>query len=133
MRDVIGAATSGQSYYRSCVDKTISYMNTNKISKHVQNRVRTWYEYTWDSQGMLDESELLEQMPTRMQLAIAVDVNLAILNNVELFKGCDAQMIQDMLLRLKSIVYLPGDFVCKKVNDFLNAFYMSTINGLLAQ
>ncbi|KAM5157494.1 cyclic nucleotide-gated channel beta-3 [Mantella aurantiaca] len=114
MRDVIGAATSGQSYYRSCVDKTISYMNTNKIPKHVQNRVRSWYEYTWDSQGVLDESELLEEMPTRMQLAIAVDVNLAIVNNVELFKGCDAQMIYDLLLRLKSIVYLPGDFVCKK-------------------
>ncbi|XP_053323185.1 cyclic nucleotide-gated cation channel beta-3 [Spea bombifrons] len=114
MRDVIGAATAGQSYYRACVDKTISYMNTYKIPKLVQNRVRTWYEYTWDSQGMLDESELLEEMPTKMQLAIAIDVNLAIVNNVELFKGCDAQMIHDLLLRLQSIVYLPGDFVCKK-------------------
>ncbi|KAM9308412.1 cyclic nucleotide-gated channel beta-3 [Gastrophryne carolinensis] len=114
MRDVIGAATAGQSYYRSSVDATVSYMNKNKIPKYVQNRVRTWYEYTWDSQGMLDDSELLEEMPSRMQLAIAVDVSLAIVNKVELFKGCDAQMIHDMLLRLKSIVYLPGDFVCKK-------------------
>ncbi|NWX86610.1 CNGB3 protein, partial [Nothoprocta ornata] len=114
MRDVIGAATAGQNYYRSCMDNTVSYMNTYSIPKVVQNRVRTWYEYTWDSQGMLDESELLEQMPTKMQLAIAIDVNFAIVNNVDLFKGCDTQMIYDMLLRLKSIVYLPGDFVCKK-------------------
>ncbi|XP_075069854.1 cyclic nucleotide-gated channel beta-3 [Mixophyes fleayi] len=114
MRDVIGAATAGQSYYHASVDKTVSYMNTNKIPKYVQSRVRSWYEYTWDSQGMLDESELLEQMPTKMQLAIAVDVNLAIVHNVELFKGCEYQMLHDMLLRLKSIVYLPGDFVCKK-------------------
>ncbi|XP_042690585.1 cyclic nucleotide-gated cation channel beta-3 [Centrocercus urophasianus] len=114
MRDVIGAATAGQNYYRSCMDNTVSYMNTYSIPKLVQNRVRTWYEYTWDSQGMLDESELLEQMPTKMQLAIAIDVNFAIVNKVDLFKGCDTQMIYDMLLRLKSIVYLPGDFVCKK-------------------
>ncbi|XP_017681950.1 PREDICTED: cyclic nucleotide-gated cation channel beta-3 [Lepidothrix coronata] len=114
MRDVIGAATAGQNYFRSCVDNTVSYMNTYSIPRLVQNRVRTWYEYTWDSQGMLDESELLEQMPTRMQLAIAIDVNFAIVNKVDLFKGCDTQMIYDMLLRLKSIVYLPGDFVCKK-------------------
>ncbi|NXO60526.1 CNGB3 protein, partial [Aramus guarauna] len=114
MRDVIGAATAGQNYYRSCMDNTVSYMNTYSIPKMVQNRVRTWYEYTWDSQGMLDESELLEQMPTKMQLAIAIDVNFAIVNKVDLFKGCDTQMIYDMLLRLKSIVYLPGDFVCKK-------------------
>ncbi|XP_074676376.1 cyclic nucleotide-gated channel beta-3 [Strix aluco] len=114
MRDVIGAATAGQNYYRSCMDNTVSYMNTYSIPKVVQNRVRTWYEYTWDSQGMLDESELLEQMPTKMQLALAIDVNFAIVNKVDLFKGCDTQMIYDMLLRLKSIVYLPGDFVCKK-------------------
>ncbi|XP_054241477.1 cyclic nucleotide-gated cation channel beta-3 [Indicator indicator] len=114
MRDVIGAATAGQNYFRSCMDNTVSYMNTYSIPKLVQNRVRTWYEYTWDSQGMLDESELLEQMPIKMQLAIAIDVNFAIVNKVDLFKGCDTQMIYDMLLRLKSIVYLPGDFVCKK-------------------
>ncbi|KAM9302582.1 cyclic nucleotide-gated channel beta-3 [Morus bassanus] len=114
MRDVIGAATAGQNYYRSCMDNTVSYMNTYSIPREVQNRVRTWYEYTWDSQGMLDESELLEQMPVKMQLAIAIDVNFAIVNKVDLFKGCDTQMIYDMLLRLKSIVYLPGDFVCKK-------------------
>ncbi|TFK10924.1 lysine-specific demethylase 4C [Platysternon megacephalum] len=114
MRDVIGAATAGQNYYRANMDNTISYMNTYTIPKVVQNRVRRWYEYTWDSQGMLDESELLEQMPTKMQLAIAIDVNFAIVNKVDLFKGCDTQMIYDMLLRLKSIVYLPGDFVCRK-------------------
>uniref|UniRef100_U3JR98 Cyclic nucleotide gated channel subunit beta 3 n=1 Tax=Ficedula albicollis TaxID=59894 RepID=U3JR98_FICAL len=116
MRDVIGAATAGQNYFRSCVDNTVSYMNTYSIPRLVQNRVRTWYEYTWESQGMLDESELLEQMPTKMHLAVAIDVNFAIVNKVELFKGCDTQMIYDMLIRLKSIVYLPGDFVCKKVS-----------------
>ena len=31
-------------------------------------------------------------------------------------QGCDQQMLVDMLLRLKSIVYLPGDFVVKKVS-----------------
>ncbi|XP_033375352.1 cyclic nucleotide-gated cation channel beta-3 [Parus major] len=87
MRDVIGAATAGQNYFRSCVDNTVSYMNTYSIPKLVQNRVRTWYEYTWDSQGMLDESELLEQMPTKMQLAVAIDVNFAIVNKVDLFKA----------------------------------------------
>lgn len=34
-----------------------------------------------------DESELLEQMPTKMQLAIAIDVNFAIVNKVDLFKA----------------------------------------------
>ncbi|KAJ1192912.1 hypothetical protein NDU88_002218 [Pleurodeles waltl] len=114
MRDVIGAATAGQNYFRACLDDTVAYMNTYRIPKVVQNRIRSWYEFTWESQGMLDESELLEQMPTKMQLAIAIDVNFSIVENVDLFKGCDQQMIYDILMRMNSIVYLPGDFVCKK-------------------
>ncbi|XP_028825955.1 cyclic nucleotide-gated cation channel beta-3-like isoform X3 [Denticeps clupeoides] len=115
MRDVIGAATAGQTYFRASMDGCVSYMVTNRIPKMVQMRVRTWYNYTWDSQGMLDESELLEQMPLVMRTAIAVDINLATFQKIDLFKGCDNQMLVDMLLRLKSIVYLPGDFVVKKV------------------
>ncbi|XP_039697912.1 cyclic nucleotide-gated channel beta-3 [Pteropus medius] len=114
MRDVIGAATANQNSFRICMDHTIAYMNNYSIPKSVQNRVRTWYEYTWDSQRMLDESDLLGALPATMQLALAVDVNFGIISKVDLFKGCDTQMLYDMLLRLKSTVYLPGDFVCKK-------------------
>uniref|UniRef100_A0A672TN95 Cyclic nucleotide-binding domain-containing protein n=1 Tax=Strigops habroptila TaxID=2489341 RepID=A0A672TN95_STRHB len=114
MRDVVGAATAGQTYYRSCMDSTIKYMNFYKIPKTVQKRVKTWYEYTWHSQGMLDESELLVQLPDKMRLDIAIDVNYNIVSKVALFQGCDRQMIFDMLKRLRSVVYLPNDYVCKK-------------------
>ncbi|KAM8946024.1 cyclic nucleotide-gated channel beta-1 [Pelodytes ibericus] len=114
MRDVVGAATAGQTYYRSCMDSTIKYMNCYKIPRHVQNRVKMWYEYTWQSQGMLDESELMVQLPDKMRLDLAIDVNYNIVSKVVLFQGCDRQMIYDMLKRLRSVVYLPGDYVCKK-------------------
>ncbi|XP_034718674.1 cyclic nucleotide-gated cation channel beta-3 [Etheostoma cragini] len=114
MRDVIGAATAGKTYFRASMDGTVAYMVTNHIPGMVQSRVRTWYTYTWDAQGMLDESELLDKMPLVMRTAIAVDINLSTFQKIDLFKGCDQQMLVDMLLRLKSIIYLPGDFVVKK-------------------
>ncbi|XP_046721282.1 cyclic nucleotide-gated cation channel beta-1 isoform X2 [Silurus meridionalis] len=114
MRDVVGAATAGPAYYRSCVDSTVKYMTAYRIPREVQNRVKTWYDYTWQSQGMLDEQELLIQLPDKMRLDIAVDVNYTIVSKVALFQGCDRQMIFDMLKSLKSVVYLPGDYVCKK-------------------
>ncbi|XP_068607454.1 cyclic nucleotide-gated channel beta-3 [Brachionichthys hirsutus] len=114
MRDVVGAATAGENYYRACMDSTAKYMNSYSIPPEVQNRIKTWYDYTWKSQGMLDEQELLIQLPAKMRLDIAVDVNYAIVSKVPLFQGCDRQMVFDLLTRLKSVVYLPGDFVCKK-------------------
>ncbi|KAI4885971.1 hypothetical protein NFI96_033062 [Prochilodus magdalenae] len=114
MRDVVGAATADQTHYRSCMDSTVKYMGSNRIPRDVQYRVKTWYNYTWQSQGMLDEEELLAQLPDKMRLDIAVDVNYSIVSKVPLFEGCDRQMIYDMLKRLRSVVYLPGDYVCKK-------------------
>uniref|UniRef100_A0A3B3QMS5 Cyclic nucleotide gated channel subunit beta 1b n=1 Tax=Paramormyrops kingsleyae TaxID=1676925 RepID=A0A3B3QMS5_9TELE len=114
MRDVVGAATAGKTYYRACMDNTIKYMASYHIPRDVQNRVKTWYDYTWQSQGMLDEQGLLVQLPDKMRLDIAVDVNYDIVSKVALFQGCDRQMIFDMLKRLRSVVYLPGDYVCKK-------------------
>uniref|UniRef100_A0A8C6PWY6 Cyclic nucleotide gated channel subunit beta 1b n=1 Tax=Nothobranchius furzeri TaxID=105023 RepID=A0A8C6PWY6_NOTFU len=114
MRDVVGAATAGQTYYRTCMDNTIRYMTSYRIPRDVQYRVKTWYNYTWQSQGMLDEQELLTQLPDKMRLDIAVDVNYSIVSKVPLFQGCDRQMIFDMLKSLHSVVYLPGDYVCKK-------------------
>ncbi|XP_059926605.1 cyclic nucleotide-gated cation channel beta-3 isoform X3 [Gadus macrocephalus] len=114
MRDVVGAATAGENYYRACMDSTVKYMTSYHIPRDVQNRIKTWYDYTWKIQGMLDEQELLIQLPDKMRLDMAVDVNYSIVSKVALFQGCDRQMVFDMLTRLKSVVYLPGDFVCKK-------------------
>ncbi|MEQ2202909.1 hypothetical protein XENOCAPTIV_019850 [Xenoophorus captivus] len=38
MRDVIGAATAGQTYFRTSMDNTVAYMVTNNIPSLVQNR-----------------------------------------------------------------------------------------------
>ncbi|XP_051878549.1 cyclic nucleotide-gated cation channel beta-3-like [Pristis pectinata] len=114
MRDIIGAATAGQTYYQTSLDNTVAYLNIYSVSRYIQNRVHKWYEYTWESQGQLDVSEMMEDLPVKMQLAIAIDQNYEIVSKVDLFKDCDKEMIYDILLRLKSVVYLPGDFVCKK-------------------
>lgn len=68
----MGAATAGQTYYRSCMDSTVKYMNFYKIPRSVQNRVKTWYEYTWHSQGMLGKTRPLPPAPPRLLSARAL-------------------------------------------------------------
>uniref|UniRef100_A0A9J8A6C2 Cyclic nucleotide gated channel subunit beta 1a n=1 Tax=Cyprinus carpio carpio TaxID=630221 RepID=A0A9J8A6C2_CYPCA len=115
MRDVFGAATAGEAYYRHCVDSTVKYMSSYRIPREVQNHVKIWYDYTWKLQGMLGKQNYT--LPDKMRLDIAADVNYSIVSKFALFQGCDRQMIFDMLRRLKSVVYLPGDFFYKKVTD----------------
>ncbi|XP_038665033.1 cyclic nucleotide-gated cation channel beta-3-like isoform X3 [Scyliorhinus canicula] len=87
MRDIIGRATARQNNYQTSIDNAMTYMNAYSVSRNVQNRVRKWYEYTWESEGLLDSSELMENMPVQMQLSIAIDQNYATISKVDLFKG----------------------------------------------
>ncbi|MEQ2185568.1 hypothetical protein GOODEAATRI_019566, partial [Goodea atripinnis] len=91
-------ATAAQTYYRTCMDNTIKYMTSYRIPKDVQNRVKTWYNFTWQSQGMLDEQELLTQLPDKMRLDIAVDVNYSIVSKVPLFQVINLMCVHSMVV-----------------------------------
>uniref|UniRef100_A0A8C2K817 Cyclic nucleotide gated channel subunit beta 1b n=1 Tax=Cyprinus carpio TaxID=7962 RepID=A0A8C2K817_CYPCA len=108
MRDVVGAATAAQTKYRACVDNTVKYMASYRIPKDVQNRVKTWYSCTWQSQGMLDEQELLDQLPDKMRLDIAVDVSYNIISKVPLFQA-SARKIKKMFMGREMYIIKAGE------------------------
>lgn len=72
MRDVVGAATSDENHYRASMDSTIKYMSSYNIPRDVQNRIKTWYDYTWKSQGMLGK-----QRDANSELNMKSETNLS--------------------------------------------------------
>ena len=114
VRDSVQAATAEVEAYRLQKNACLSYMQKNHIPPKVQNKVRLWFEYTWNTQRILNENALLQQMPGKMHTEIAINVHMDVLSKVELFKQCDKQLLYDLLVKLQPILYLPGDYVCKK-------------------
>nr|CAB3232044.1 cyclic nucleotide-gated cation channel beta-1-like [Phallusia mammillata] len=114
VRDSVHAATAAEELYRSQKNSCINYMQKNHIPVDIQRKVRLWFEYTWNTQRILDENALLKQMPDKMHTDLAINVHMDVLSKVEIFKECDRQLLYDLLLKLKPVLYLPGDYVCKK-------------------
>ena len=79
MRDVVGAATAGKTHYRACMDNTVKYMASYRIPREVQNRVKTWYNYTWQSQGMLGKEACC------VRLCVFISVSLCLCMCVMIF------------------------------------------------
>ena len=63
------------------MDAITVYMNNNKVSKSVQERVKRWMNYTWENQNTFDENKALEFLPPKMRTDIAMRVHFATLGN----------------------------------------------------
>ncbi|XP_042230364.1 uncharacterized protein LOC121871863 isoform X2 [Homarus americanus] len=114
IRDIVATATHNQNEYRNVMDQTQAYLHRLNLPASLQERVRLWFTYTWQNQKTLNEMKCLESLPRKMRTDIAISVHIQILSKVQLFQDCDKALLRDLVLKLQPVLYLPGDFVCKK-------------------
>ena len=49
-----------------------------------------------------------------MRTDVAMRVHYRTLMKVKLFRNCDPGLVKDLVVLLRPIIYLPGDYVCQK-------------------
>lgn len=76
-----------------------------------------WITYTWQEQKTFDETYLTEKLRLKLQTDLALSVHYNTLVKVDLFKDCEPGLIRDLVLKLKAVLFLPGDYACRKGNS----------------
>lgn len=65
--------------------------------------------------SFVDERSMMDALPMKLRKDLAIHVHFNTLSKVKLFSDCDKTLLYDLVLKLKPVLYLPGDYVCKKV------------------
>ncbi len=114
IRDIVATATQNKTHYRNIINQTVRYMRNLSLPHDLQKRVRLWLTFTWDQQKTFDENKILELLPLKMRTDLALSVHYHTLSRVQLFKDCDRTVLRDLVLKLKPVLFLPGDYICRK-------------------
>lgn len=114
IRDIISQATRDQDYYQQVLNNTAGYMRLLNLPKKLQKKVRFWLSFTWEYQKTFNENEILHVLPLKIRTDIALSVHYHTLSRVELFRGINRSVLRDLVLKLRPILFLPGEFICRK-------------------
>lgn len=114
IRDIVATASRDSDYYRDVLNKTAAYLRSLAVPGRLQKRVRFWLMYTWEHQATFNEADILRVLPAKMQADIALSVHYNTLARVDLFRNIDQSVLRELVLRMRPILYLPGDYICRK-------------------
>ena len=114
IRDILGTAMVHRNEYRRRLVAISNYMQKFKVPSMVQDRVKLWLQYTWEHQKIFNESEVLAFLPPKMRTDLALKVHYATLSKVKLFQDCDTGLLKELVNKLRPMIFLPGDYICRK-------------------
>ncbi|XP_030906511.2 cyclic nucleotide-gated channel alpha-2 isoform X2 [Melopsittacus undulatus] len=100
--------------FQAKVDAIKHYMQFHKVSKDIETKVIKWFDYVWTNKKAVDEREVLKNLPDKLRAEIAINVHLETLKKVRIFQNCEADLLVELVLKLRPQVFSPGDYICRK-------------------
>ena len=109
------------------MDNVKTYMTLRHVPLRLQDRVIKWFDYLWLSKKSSDEEKTLNTLPNKLKAEIALHVHLDTLKRVEIFQNTEVGFLRDLVLRLRPVLFSPGDFICRKGNIIFFCLRLPTI------
>ena len=86
--------------------------------------MKTWCQFTWNAQKSFDEREILRYLPGKMMTDVALNIHFKTISGVKLFHGCNPGLLKMLVCKLKPIIFLPGDYICKECLVISDIFFI---------
>ncbi|XP_053312732.1 cyclic nucleotide-gated cation channel alpha-4 [Spea bombifrons] len=96
------------------IDQVKLYLKMYKVNRSLKKKVISWHHHLQINKKLTNENVILQHLPEKLRVEVAVSVHLPTLSKVQIFQHCEKSLLEELVLKLKPQVYSPGEYVCKK-------------------
>jgi voltage-gated potassium channel len=93
------------------LDKIENFFRHNKVPQELRSKIRSYYQYLWETHRGYDDRSVLEEIPTHLRRDISLFLSAEMIEKVPLLKGANMDLIRDLVLKLQSVICVPGERV----------------------
>ncbi|CAF1613551.1 unnamed protein product [Rotaria magnacalcarata] len=111
---IVSNLSNARKDFQAKLDAVKTYMSLRRVPNNLEDRVIRWFDYLWMSHKSVDDNHVLSLLPYKLRAEIAIHVHLDTLKRVEIFQNTEAGFLNELVLRLKPVLFSPGDFICRK-------------------
>lgn len=97
--------------HKDRLERAQSFMRNHKMPAELRKRVQEHYRYRWDSQRGFDETDLNEDLPPAVRVDVAMFLLGGMLRSVPIFKNADYELLRNLAVNLRPVVYGPGEII----------------------
>nr|XP_037273801.1 LOW QUALITY PROTEIN: cyclic nucleotide-gated cation channel alpha-3-like [Rhipicephalus microplus] len=112
--NIVTNVSAARKEFQAKLDAVKTYMRMRHVPEHLQNKVIRWFDYLWLTQKCSDEERSVGCLPDKLKAEIAIHVHLDTLKRVEIFQNTEAGFLCELVLRLRPVLFSPGDYICRK-------------------
>lgn len=111
MAHVISNLHPSRARYVETMERINAFMEYRAVPGKLQNRIREYHRYRWEKRLGFDESAIVEELPPSLRAEVSLFLKKDVIEKVPLFRGASADLISEIALAMRPLVYLPGDYV----------------------
>ncbi|XP_062128763.1 cyclic nucleotide-gated cation channel beta-3 isoform X5 [Drosophila sulfurigaster albostrigata] len=112
--NIVTSVSAARKEFQAKLDGVKTYMRMRRVPNHLQVKVIKWFDYLWLTQKCSDEERAVSCLPDKLKAEIAINVHLDTLKRVEIFQNTEAGFLCELVLRLRPVLFSPGDYICRK-------------------
>ncbi len=123
--NLLSKVDMARSQYVATVERLTGFLRYRRVPTALQREIHAYYKYVWENRLGYDEASVLEDLPPTLRAELSMVLKRDLIEKVEFLRGASPELIQDLSVKLKPVVFTPGDFILRAGDVGRHIYFIS--------